>query len=286
VFGTLTQSLIDIVVLFCSCLVFRDLNSWEKEALVCVYEYMKAFYTAIFAQCAGVQTFKRYKNIGDRLRRFRLDTPFFLETMFFDPRYPFLCYPFPKYSVIYPEELPWRGFDVLSHLMTEVKKAKRTPAWILDICSRYKRKGNDRVQPFLDRTLANITSGQETGLRANLPTGHSNGTDTEASQVTRTQRTIYQQRAWVFFDDARLCPGREAHFPTAEEMKTEIKKLENERIMETRKHWEKHFDKKRPNPPWYKSTAECVRYDGDMEMEEDREIYLGHLNAPPFFALH
>ncbi|KAH7259168.1 uncharacterized protein BKA55DRAFT_591948 [Fusarium redolens] len=261
-------------------------NSWEKEALACVYEYMKASYTAIFAQCAGVPTFKRYKNTCDRLRRFRLDRPFFLETMLFDPHYPFLCYPFPKYSAIYLEELPWCGFDVLSHLMTEAKKAKCTPAWILDMCSRYKRRGNDRVQPFLDRALANMPSGQETGLWAYLPTGHSNGTDTEANQITRTQRTIYQQRAWVFFDDARLCPGREAHFPTAEEMKTEIEKLENERMMETREQWKEYFDKKRPNPPRYKSAAKCVRYDEDMEMKEDREIYLGHLAAPPFFALH
>lgn len=31
-----------------------ELNRWEEKALMSVYEYMRASYSAIFAQCAGV----------------------------------------------------------------------------------------------------------------------------------------------------------------------------------------------------------------------------------------
>lgn len=92
--------------------------------------------------------------------------------------------------------------------------------------------------------------------------------------------------AWEFFDDARLCPGQESHFPTEEEIKTEIARLKNERMMETRKQWKEYFDKKRSNPPWYKSPTKCESYTTVMKLEEDREIYDGGLTAPPFFALH
>ncbi|KAK2694698.1 hypothetical protein QWA68_005437 [Fusarium oxysporum] len=263
-----------------------ELNSWEEKALMSVYEYMRASYSAIFAQCAGVQAFKQYKKTCDHLRRTKREESFFLETMCFDPHYPFLRHQFPAYSVAYPEMLPSCGFDVLSHLMMEAKKAKRTPIWIARMCSRYDRRSYDWAQHTIRKIVENLSWEEERAQLNNRLARQSNRTDTEANQATRTQRTIYQQRAWEFFDDARLCPGQEAHFPTEEEIKTEIARLKNERMMETRRQWKEYFDKKRSNPPWYKSPTKCESYTAVMKLEEDQEISDGGLTAPPFFALH
>ncbi|KAF4953496.1 hypothetical protein FGADI_5830 [Fusarium gaditjirri] len=167
-------------------LVPPELNRREKKALVCVYEYMRDSYSAIFAQCAGAQTFKDYKKTCDDL-------------------------------------------------------------------GRNKRQ--------------------------------SNGTDTEANQVVKTQRTIYQQRAWVFFDNARFCPGQEAHFPTEEEIKVEITRLKNERMMEMRKQWGEYFAKRRPNPPFYKHFAQRHDSTAAKKLEISWKASDRSLIAPPFFAV-
>ncbi|KAF4440957.1 hypothetical protein FACUT_2986 [Fusarium acutatum] len=257
-----------------------ELSSWEKEALMCVYEYMRASYSAMFAQCVGAQTFKDYKKTCDHLRQIEREKAFFVETLCYDPRYPFLRDKFPKYAADFPKSLPWYGFDVLSHLM-KVAKAEHEPMWIAKMCSRYDRKSYD-WGPHIVRRIKEDSSLEELN-----PRRHSRA-EIEANQIKRAQRTIHQQRAWVFFDDARLCPGQEAHFPTEEEVKTEEARLKNERIMSTRKQWEEYFAKKRSNHPWYKSPitkCDSDSYTKAKKIQEDTEIYDGGLTPPPFFAL-
>ncbi|QGI63896.1 hypothetical protein CEK26_007847 [Fusarium fujikuroi] len=218
------------------------LSSWEKKALMCVYEYMKASYSAMFVQYAGAKTFKDYKKTCDSLRRVQREDSFFVETMCCDPQYPFRRYKSLENAAYYPKALPFCGFDVLSHLMMEAK-AEHQPMRIARMCSKYDRRSCD---------------------------------------------SAHHIRAWAFFDDARLCPGQEAHFPTEEEVTTEVARLEAERKMNTRKQWQEYFAKKRSNPPRYKPPLKLWGRNDYTTAEktlEDCEANNGGLVPPPFFAL-
>ncbi|KAF5685910.1 hypothetical protein FDENT_5983 [Fusarium denticulatum] len=255
------------------------LSSWEKEASMCVYEYMRACYSAMFAQCVDAQTFKDYKRFCDLQRQSKRKKAFFVETMCYDPRYPFLCCKIPEYAADFPKSLPWCGFDVLSHLMMKAK-TEHKPMWLAKMCSRYDRRSYDSVQYIVEN--------QRDRAPPNRRSRDISPSEAEAHQIKREQRTIHRQRAWAFFDDARLCPGQETHFPTEAEIKTEVARLESERKMNTKKQWEEYFDKKRSSPPWYKDPQTKVDpsiYTRAKEIEEDTEIYDGGLTPPPFFAL-
>ncbi|PNP77040.1 hypothetical protein FNYG_09653 [Fusarium nygamai] len=255
------------------------LSSWEKEASMCVYEYMRASYSAMFAQCVDAQTFKDYKKFCDLERQSKRETAFFVETMCYDPRYPFLCCKIPKYAADFPKSLPWCGFDVLSHLMMKAK-TEHKPMWIAKMCSKYDRRSYDSVQYMVETQLGRVPP--------NRRSRHFSPSDTEAQQIKREQRTIHRQRARAFFDDARLCPGQEAHFPTEEEIKTEVARLEIERKMNTKKQWEEYFARKTSSPPWYKdppTKRDPYGYTKAKEIQEDTEIYDRGLTPPPFFAL-
>ncbi|KAF5595003.1 hypothetical protein FPCIR_4627 [Fusarium pseudocircinatum] len=256
-----------------------ELSSWEKEALMCVYEYMRACYSAMFSQCVDAQTFKDYKEFCDLERQSKRKTAFFVETMCYDPRYPFLCCEMPEYAANFPKSLPWCGFDVLSHLMMKVQ-TERKPMWIAKMCSRYDRRGSDSVQYIVETQLDRVPSNRRS--RQISPS------EAEAHRIKREQRTIHRQRARAFFDDARLCPGQEAHFPTEEEIRTEVARLEIERKMNTKKQWEDYFAKRRSSPPWYKDPQTKIdpsSYTRRKEIDEDTDIYDGVLTPPPFFAL-
>ncbi|KAF5637985.1 hypothetical protein F52700_4688 [Fusarium sp. NRRL 52700] len=260
------------------------LSSWEKKALMCVYEYMKASYSAMFVHCPGAHAFKDYKRTCNHLRRTKRDNAFFVETMCYDPQYPFIRYKFPKSVAEFPQVLPLCGFDVLSHLMMEAK-AERNPMRIARMCSRYDWRSYDSASHIVYRL--------EVGSRGNLIrlALHRNRADTEANPVERAHRTIHQQRARVFFDDARLCPGQEAHFPTEEEVEREEARLKYERIMETRKEWEEYQAKKRAgkrcNPPDYTSSLkkwDKISHTRSEGIVDDTETYYIVI-PPPFFAL-
>ncbi|EWG53868.1 hypothetical protein FVEG_12204 [Fusarium verticillioides 7600] len=255
------------------------LSSWEKEASMCVYEYMRASYSAMFAQCVGAQRFKDYKKFCDLQRQSNRETAFFVETMCYDPRYPFLCCKIPKYAADFPMSLPWCGFDVLLHLMMEAK-TEHKPMWIAKMCSRYDRRSYDSVQYIVETQLDRPPPNRRS--RDFSPS------EAEAHQIQKEQRTIRRQRARAFFDDARLCPGKEAHFPTEEEIETEVARLKIERRMKAKKEWEEYFAKKRSSPPWYKDPQTKVdpnSYIKNRETQEDTEICDRFLTPPPFFAL-
>ncbi|KAG5795131.1 hypothetical protein H9Q69_005822 [Fusarium xylarioides] len=255
------------------------LSSWEKEASMCVYEYMRASYSAMFAQCVGSQTFKDYKKFCDLQRQSEREKAFFVETMCYDPHYPFLRYEIPKYAAKFPKALPWCGFDVLSHLMMEAK-ATHEPMWIAKMCSRYDRRSYDSVQYTVETQLDRVPP--------NRRSRHFSPSDTEAHQIKREQRTIHRQRAWAFFDDARLCPGQQAHFPTEEEIKAEVARLKYERKMNAKKQWGEYFAKKRSSPPCYNSRA--TRSDPYSSTKakkilENSEPYGGCLAPLPLYVL-
>ncbi|KAF5610150.1 uncharacterized protein FSUBG_3382 [Fusarium subglutinans] len=258
-----------------------ELSSWENEALMCVYEYIKASYSAMFVQCTDTQTFEDYKKLCYQ-RRIEREDSFFVETMCYDPRYPFLRDKFPKYAADFPNALPWCGFDVLSHLMKEAK-GKHEPMWMAKMCSRYDQKSYDWHEHIVRRIKEkSYVEDRNRSVRYQSPE------EKEAIRVKRAHRTIHQQRASVFFDDARLCPGQEAHFPTEEEVKTEEARLKDERKMNTKKQWDEYFDKKRPNPPRYKSPLRRYDPNDDTTAKEilvDGETHIGILTPPPFFAL-
>ncbi|KAF5712628.1 hypothetical protein FMUND_8375 [Fusarium mundagurra] len=254
------------------------LSSWEKEASICVYEYMRASYSAMFAHCVDAQTFKDYKEFCDLQRQSEREKAFFVETMCYDPRYPFLRCKIPKYAADFPKSLPWCGFDMLSHLMMKTM-TEHEPMWIAKMYSRYDRRSYDSAQYSFETQLDRVPP--------NRRARHYSPSDTEAHQIKREQRTIHRQRARAFFDDARLFPGQEAHFPTEEEIKTEVARLEIERKMNTKKQWEEYFAKKRSSPPWYKDPPTKRDPFGytNKEIEEDTEVYDRGLTPPPFFAL-
>ncbi|KAF5649111.1 uncharacterized protein FTJAE_1107 [Fusarium tjaetaba] len=257
------------------------LSSWEKEASMCVYEYMRASYSAMFAQCVGVEKFKDYKEFCDLQRQSNRETAFFVETMCYDTRYPFLCCKIPKYATDFAKSLPWCGFDVLSDLMTKAK-TEHKPMWIAKMCSRYDRMSYGSFQYVVETQIDRAPQNQRS---QNL-----SPSEAEAQRIQREQRTIHRQRARAFFDDARLCPGQEAHFPTEEEIKTEVARLEIERRMKAKKEWEEYFAKQRSSPPWYKDPETLIDPNSyiknrDRERQEDTEIYDGPLTPPPFFAL-
>ncbi|KAF5987302.1 hypothetical protein FCOIX_1007 [Fusarium coicis] len=254
------------------------LSSWEKEASMCIYEYMRASFSAMFAQCVGAQRFKDYKKFCDLHRQSNRETAFFVETMCYDPRYPFLCCKIPKYAADFPKSLPWCGFDVLSHLMMEAK-TEHKPMWIAKMCSIYDRRSYGSVQDTVETQQNRAPPDQRS---------HLSPSEAEAQQIQKEQRTIHRQRARAFFDDARLCPGQESHFPTEEEIETEVARLEIERRMKAKKEWEEYFAKKRSSPPWYKDPQTKVdpnSYIKNRGTQEDTEIYDGLLTPPPFFAL-
>ncbi|SCO42177.1 unnamed protein product [Fusarium fujikuroi] len=261
------------------------LSSWEKKALMCVHEYMKASYSAMFVQYAGAKTFKDYKKTCDSLRRVEREDSFFVETMCYDPQYPFRRYKSLENAAYYPKALPWCGFDVLSHLMMEAK-AEHQPMRIARMCSEYDRRSCDSARHIVSRVEE--MQSREDSAQLNRLAGRPNRTNTEVVQVKRMRRTIHQQRAWAFFDDARLCPGQEAHFSTEEEVTTEVARLKAERKMNTRKQWQEYFAKKRCNPPRYKSPLKLWDRNDHTTAEKtlkDCEENNGGLVPPPFFAL-
>ncbi|KAF5549779.1 hypothetical protein FMEXI_4029 [Fusarium mexicanum] len=250
-----------------------EFSSWEKKALMCVYEYIKASYSAMYVQCAGAHTFKDYEKTCYDLRQNRCRSAFFVETMCYDPQYPFIRYGPSHYADNLPKELPWSGFDVLSHLMMEVK-AVHEPTWIGGMCSRYDWRCCTWAQHIV-RRIEETSSLEDLSSLAR----RYSPANTEANPVKRAHRTIHQQRAWVFFDDTRLCPGQEAHFPTEEEVKTEEERLTYERKMNAMKQWQEFRDKKRSKPPEYKPTVK------KPDFLVDTKCYSYGLIPPPFFAL-
>ncbi|KAF9770304.1 hypothetical protein IL306_012172 [Fusarium sp. DS 682] len=261
----------------------RQLTPREQEELVCVYEYMKASYAAVFSQCAGFRSSAGYKITCNRLRRLRVETPILVESLYFDHRFPFLQTKFQGFSRERPEKLPWFGFNFLSHMIKEAKKADQesglTPAWIMTMGWKYDDLGYTYwAQPFVGgKSVSEISAETETGLWASLLARDSNDTSDDTSEVGKTQLSIYRQRAWVFFDDDRLFADREAHFPTRKYIELECQRLENERKMETRKEWQDYFAGRRPKPPSYAVPPE-------RHTLPPHSVDLGKVVVPPFFV--
>ncbi|KAF5659580.1 hypothetical protein FHETE_9364 [Fusarium heterosporum] len=176
-----------------------ELNTWEKEALHCVYEYINSVYSTLFANCYRI-----------RRQNFKIpcgDLSLNLGCHYFDPVD--CCAHRPSWLV---KGLPYLGFDLLVHLLDHADSTRYLT------CMKQWFYWMSREWEITVRT---------TGLDFHLCSSPPNFNDDSTSQgqpeyalqkrlVSYFGETLFEddsneryalrQRGWVFFESFRLFP--------------------------------------------------------------------------------
>ncbi|TKW48466.1 hypothetical protein CTA1_4066 [Colletotrichum tanaceti] len=266
----------------------ENFQLWDLHAILCVGRYLKTLYAAMFAQCGDSWLPEVIPGS---------DSP-----QPHDLLYPDILYVQPS---VYASDLGCKGscvaqslsnygFDLVTVLLQSARAGQsgrdRLKKWLMDIPTgdwawrdtHYRKRGRESLSAVKEESQNG--PGMYRMLHSRLVP--------EYFTITAT----YQQRAWVFFDDARLYPSpspdAKPHFPTEDE-------AFDERYQSTRKDedWWDHPWKARArhrSQKWHNeqrgiSPAKTMIEDyQDSELEKECQVSLpdvdvvnGKLLSPP-----
>ncbi|KAF4975880.1 hypothetical protein FZEAL_7392 [Fusarium zealandicum] len=211
------------------------LQGWEHEAVRCVHGYVEDLYGALFAQYADSwlpdMTRVQWTLLNQTISRTGLIFP--NDTCFSSADY----YTDMNLGIepsISASSLALLGLDQIASLIMSPKDDHGRPRflepWLRGISNRYSRtfsfyahpnhflyQGSDMEEPEFEHWEE--CPGVYRELRRHIANPKDKDVPVE-EPYARLQRKVYQQRAWVFFDDARCYPDQNisSHFPTRKQL--------------------------------------------------------------------
>ncbi|KAK2042150.1 hypothetical protein LZ31DRAFT_567461 [Colletotrichum somersetense] len=191
----------------------KDFQPWDKEAILCVCTYLKYLYGTIFAQCSGFW-------LPEVVSGSTSDYPFGLDYPYVDPEFfgRTIC---DKNS----SDLAHLDFDFATVFFRFAPSGQsgqdRLRKWFRDFRPGYGPCGFPRKYQHSNTKYDYFLTGEEDA--ENGP-GMYRILESRVEEYYKLIQT-YQQRAWVFFDDARFYPSpspdEKTHFRTEEVLSQE-----------------------------------------------------------------
>ncbi|KAF5002040.1 hypothetical protein FGRMN_651 [Fusarium graminum] len=238
---------------------FYDLSLFEQEFLNCVREYVETIYGALFARSAVCVSPPVSRNVpGKAAVPERLLYP---DNLYFDP---LRAYKDLEASFMDSREgldlsyaLPGMGFDLLTRLLVYADKTSSADIrdWFYSIslewCGPRFPDGSDEhflgYGPKLEFIYTDPDKSQRYQLLQILWLFHMDKDDMAEGTLRRAypdmylQRMVYRQRAWPFFDDARLFPGADVqnHFPSIQTLNKQYAAVNQELPQPERRNLER-----------------------------------------------
>ncbi|KAF5008408.1 hypothetical protein FDECE_5314 [Fusarium decemcellulare] len=203
----------------------HGLRLWEKEAVSCVYAYLQSLYGAMFAQCGN-----SWLPCPSHSRGLLYPDNFFMDADLYASDLglgPSATEPMShRLPNLIPCSLAAFGFDLAAGLLrfaTDGDEQRcRLKRWFEDFCEA-RTQVNDSLHvcgfPGYSPLRQQKCCGDGPGTYEMLH--HRIQYDT-VSQTSRLHLRIYRQRAWVFFDDARLFSSSPFTFPTKNDLSKEL----------------------------------------------------------------
>ncbi|KAH7362186.1 hypothetical protein B0T11DRAFT_297657 [Plectosphaerella cucumerina] len=212
----------------------RTVSPWRAETLQCVFEYIRSLYGALFARSSnawlptdctqlvfpdnvlfGVQQYAEDMDLHPSVSPYMADT---LAAFGFD----LITSLLDECEGVSSEPRHGRGlFHGLARWLRWTRTCGLSP-WLNPLSATPDLSWPD--SPALCQRLLQLipnTTDEEERLSMALVKGGGNRIDENLGTQLHRQMQIYRQRAWVFFDDARLFPESSRPmpcFPTAEEI--------------------------------------------------------------------
>ncbi|KAL6355713.1 hypothetical protein LRP88_11317 [Fusarium phalaenopsidis] len=197
------------------------LHPWEIEGMLCVHEYVKSLYGAMFAHCAGSWLPDLPSDNSGPAGLMFPDNCCFSDLAYFNDMEGNGAKTNPRIT----DHLALFGFDLVANLLssTEQNQHLQLKEWFSLFEEEQENISQpvsiDDIIPTPDVSDKNETDGpgQWEKLRLEVPRP-SEYIDEEESfeEFAHLQRSIYRQRAWAFFDNGKLYP--EHQFPTIESL--------------------------------------------------------------------
>ncbi|KAF4962445.1 hypothetical protein FSARC_9474 [Fusarium sarcochroum] len=198
-----------------------SLDEWEKESLRCVNEYVRGVYGGLFAMCAAPRALLDTSSMTPQLKKRR--KRLYPDNLYFDAQEYLtdMSLSIAWRQVNLADGLPYLGFDLLTHLLVHSDQNRHTDmrGWLRSVTREWRIQNWPRSYHSLRDLL------RERLLIFAMPDDLNGRSNTRwMNPDTFLQRKIYRQRAWVFFDDARLFPdgGNLNHFPTMDDLEEEF----------------------------------------------------------------
>ncbi|KAG8667124.1 hypothetical protein FPOAC2_12277 [Fusarium poae] len=170
----------------------RPFLSWEDEAIRCVQTYVSSLYAAHFAQWHGIQL-PADRRATDRYPFQRMD---------------WIMFQAKKWSL--PGQLMGRleeyGFRFVTDLINDAKKAtedQKGPEWLHNLLCKLKDLDQGELDDVHKPRVTTIWEDFKNGRRVPDLCARTIWQD---NRPTSEAWECYRQRAWVFFDEARLHP--------------------------------------------------------------------------------
>ncbi|RSL79109.1 hypothetical protein CEP51_007624 [Fusarium floridanum] len=256
-----------------------NLHIWEYEMFHCVCEYARSVYMAIFANFTDSWLPNDQTASGSE-KEFLYPDKFWTKpnVYFANLDLPLSCY----HSASY---LHLRGFDLLTHILvySESKQGsyRDLRKWFLTM-SRERVRTEELVSPSENHALVQDqgpTSISCAGVGVRCPLLQKIATSLVSNGVVTYPRVmglnpyyqlrIYRQRAWPFFENARLYPGTDSlcHFPSLDELS------EQDRLVKAKFPYPQGEQQRRRSRKWQdffagrKSDADFEWRDGDDKFE-------------------
>lgn len=285
---------------------FNAVPVWEREAVRCVFGYIEDLYKALFAQVFDEwlphpPTCATPPLGAKKHSRFGLLFP---DNIVFGGLYWYSCEAFDHNGGLKQLSNPFAGLDPITHILGAVSAQQngfsRFKKWCHDSHEAYPRANATTPRwrnPYLciDRLAAPQKTclfryrqhpwdqgpGMCRILQSRLP--EKTPRDPQRQwKVDRLHHKMFRQRAWVFFDDERLYPGRdiETHFP-------ELEELQRQRMLMGRKEYRatNRLQAQRRSQKWHDvfdelSPAAVVE---EEDSDESFEIVEERTELPRFF---
>lgn len=197
------------------------LQPWEREGILCVHEYVKSLYGAMFAHCANSWMPDLPSATPSSAGLMFPDNCCFSHLAYFND----MNGNGTKTNPGIADHLALFGFDLVTNLLssTEQNQHLELKEWFSLFEEDHENASQlvsiDGMIPTPDVFDENETKGpgQWENLRFELPLPSDYmGKEESFDEFARLQRTIYRQRAWVFFDNGKMYPKH--HFPTMERL--------------------------------------------------------------------
>lgn len=262
-----------------------NLDIWEYEMLHCVREYAQSVYAAMFANFTSSwlpsdPAASNFESSGEK--EFLYPDKFWV-----DPAEYFADLDLPRDCSFSAPCLQVQGFDLLTHVLvySESKQGRGRDLrqWFLAMYAEGERalelitflNDHSLVQDQGPPSAVCARSGVRGLLLQRLSPAIIREGEVQyprhSGLNTYHQLRIYRQRAWPFFEDARLYPGTDSlcHFPTLDDLH------EEHRLMKLKFPWPEGEQRRRRSQKWQDVYA--GRNSDDAFAWQDDEQELGRL---------
>ncbi|KAM0426582.1 hypothetical protein ACHAPT_008275 [Fusarium lateritium] len=206
----------------------NHLQSWEREGILCVHEYVKSLYGTMFAHCAGSWLPDLPSATSGSVGLMFPDNYRFSHSAYFND----MKSKAEETEARITNHLALFGFDLVNDLLLSTQRNHhlQLKQWFSLFEKQQERFSRfisiDDIVPTPD--ISNEDEVEEPGqwesLRWEIPSPPDDSDEEDSVEdFTHLQLSIYRQRAWVFFDDGKWYPSH--HFPTTKNLQLQSRVL-------------------------------------------------------------